>query len=101
MPTYQAPLRDMRFVLYELFEGEKLSELPGYEDFTADLIDPVLEEAAKICQDVLQPINRSGDEEGCHFEDGVVRTPKGYKEAYNTFRDGQWPSISADPAHGG
>lgn len=101
MPTYQAPLRDMRFVLYELFDGEKLSELPGYEDFTADLIDPVLEEAAKICQEVLQPINQSGDEEGCHFEDGEVRTPKGYRQAYNTFRDGQWASISADPAHGG
>jgi butyryl-CoA dehydrogenase len=101
MPTYQAPLRDMRFVLYELFNGEKLSELPGYEDFTADLIDPVLEEAAKICQEVLQPINQSGDEEGCHFEDGDVRTPKGYKEAYNTFREGQWASIGADPAHGG
>ena len=101
MPTYKAPLRDMRFVLYELMNGEKITSLNGYEDFTRDLIDPVLEEAAKMCEEVLQPINRSGDEEGCRLENGVVYTPKGFKEAYTKFREGGWTSIACDPQYGG
>ncbi len=101
MATYKAPLRDMRFVLYELHGGATLSQLPGYEDMTPDLIDPVLEEAAKICEEVLFPLNRSGDEEGCSFENGVVRTPTGFKDAYNTFREGGWTGIACDPAFGG
>jgi butyryl-CoA dehydrogenase len=101
MASYKAPLRDMRFVLFELMGGDDLAQLPGFEEFTRDLIDPVLEEAAKVCEEVLQPLNRSGDEEGCAFENGVVRTPKGFKEAYNTFREGGWTSIGCDPAYGG
>jgi alkylation response protein AidB-like acyl-CoA dehydrogenase len=101
MATYTAPLRDMRFVLYELFEGEKLAELPGYEDMTRDLLDPVLDEAAKVCEEVLFPLNRSGDEEGCHYENGVVRTPKGFREAYKAFCEGGWNGISCDPTYGG
>jgi len=101
MPSYKAPLRDMRFVLYELHKGEELSKLDGFDAFTPDLIDPVLDEAAKLCEEVLHPINRSGDEEGCHWDNGVVRTPKGFKEAYNLFRDGGWTSIASDPAYGG
>jgi butyryl-CoA dehydrogenase len=101
MASYTAPLRDMRFVLFELLEGEKLTELPGYEDMTRDLLDPVLEEAAKICEQVLFPINRSGDEEGCHYENGVVRTPKGFKEAYDAFREGGWTGMASDPEYGG
>ena len=101
MPLYKAPLRDMRFCLYELMDGDSLTQLPGYEDFGRDLVDPVLEEAAKLCEEVLFPINRPGDEEGCHYENGVVRTPKGFKEAYDQFRDGGWTSIACDPAYGG
>ena len=101
MPTYKAPLRDMRFALFELNDGDTLAQLPGMENFTRDLIDPILEEAAKLCENVLQPINRSGDEEGCTFENGVVRTPKGFKEAYNLFREGGWTSVASDPAYGG
>jgi alkylation response protein AidB-like acyl-CoA dehydrogenase len=101
MPSYKAPLRDMRFVLYELMNGEKLTALKGYEDFSRDLIDPVLDEAAKMCEEVLQPINRSGDEEGCRLENGVVYTPKGFKEAYAKFCEGGWPGIASDPAFGG
>ncbi|CCG41463.1 acyl-CoA dehydrogenase C-terminal domain-containing protein [Magnetospirillum molischianum] len=101
MASYTAPLRDMRYVLFDLMEGDGLASLPGFEDFTRDLIDPVLDEAAKICEQVLHPINRSGDEEGCAFENGVVRTPKGFREAYTLFREGGWTSISCDPAHGG
>lgn len=101
MATYKAPLRDMRFVLFELMGGDNLPSLPGLQDFSRDLIDPVLEEAAKICEEVLHPLNRSGDEEGCTFENGVVRTPKGFQEAYNLFRDGGWTSLACDPAFGG
>ncbi|WP_298428560.1 acyl-CoA dehydrogenase C-terminal domain-containing protein [Rhodoblastus sp.] len=101
MPAYKAPLRDMRYVLYELMNGDELTSLPGFEDFSRDTIEAVLEEAAKLCEEVLQPINRSGDEEGCAFENGVVRTPKGFKEAYDTFREGGWTSIACDPAYGG
>ncbi len=101
MTVYHAPLRDMRFVLYDVMAGDELMSLPGYEDFSRDLIDPILEEAAKVCENVLHPLNRAGDEEGCTFENGVVRTPTGFKEAYDTFRDGGWPALASDPAYGG
>ena len=101
MPAYKAPLRDMRYVLYDVMGGDDLVALPGYEDFTRDLVDPILEEAAKVCEEVIQPLNRSGDEEGCHFENGMVRTPKGFAEAYKTFREGGWTAIACDPAYGG
>lgn len=101
MATYKAPLRDMRFVIYELHDGAGLSALPGLEDMTPELLDPVLEEAAKICEQVLFPLNRTGDEEGCRFDNGVVRTPKGFIEAYKLFREGGWTSIACDPAYGG
>jgi butyryl-CoA dehydrogenase len=101
MASYTAPLRDMRFVLYDLLGGEDLASLPGYEDFTRDLLDPVLEEAAKLCEQVLHPLNRSGDEEGCLLDNGVVRTPKGFKEAYGLFRESGWTAVACDPAYGG
>ena len=101
MPTYKAPLRDMRFVLYELMGAEKIPSLPGYEEFSRDLVDPILEEAAKMCEEVLQPLNRSGDEEGCRLENGVVYTPKGFKEAYKQYCEGGWNSIACDPELGG
>jgi alkylation response protein AidB-like acyl-CoA dehydrogenase len=101
MPNYQAPLRDMQFVLYELHGGHDLAKLPGFEEMTADVIDPTLEAAAQFCQEVLQPLNRSGDEEGCTFENGVVYTPKGFKEAYKRFCDDGWTSFGSDPAYGG
>ena len=101
MATYKAPLRDMQFVLYELHDGAALSELPGLEDMTPELLDPILEEAAKICEEVLLPLNRSGDEEGCSLENGTVRTPKGFIEAYKVFREGGWVGITCDPAYGG
>ncbi|WP_259779486.1 acyl-CoA dehydrogenase C-terminal domain-containing protein [Aestuariispira ectoiniformans] len=101
MTTYKAPLRDMRFVLNELLHAEELSKLNGYEEATPDLIDAVLEEAAKVTENVLFPLNRSGDEEGCTFENGVVHTPKGFKEAYDAFVEGGWPGLSCDPDYGG
>ncbi|MYN12657.1 acyl-CoA dehydrogenase [Pusillimonas sp. TS35] len=101
MPRYTAPLRDMRFVLHELHNDAELAALPGYADMTADLIDPVLEEAGKFAAEVLQPLNRSGDEEGCRFENGEVFTPKGFRQAYEQFAAGGWVGISCAPEHGG
>ncbi len=101
MQVYSAPLRDMRFVLNELHEGDGFGDIPALAEFTPDLTDAVLEEAARICQDVLLPLNRSGDEEGCHIENGVVRTPKGFAEAYKQFVEGGWASLASDPQWGG
>jgi len=101
MPTYHAPLDDIRFVLHELLGAEALADLPGYEDATPDVIDAVLEEAAKLAENELFPLNQSGDEEGCVFENGVVRTPKGFKEAYDAFTEGGWTGLAADPEYGG
>lgn len=101
MATYTAPLRDMRFVLHELLDSGQLAELPGYEQATPDLVDAVLEEAAKLAEGVLFPLNLSGDREGCTYENGVVRTPAGFKEAYAQFAAGGWTSLSCDPAYGG
>jgi len=101
MAVYQAPLREMRFVLYELLDAGELCRLPGYEQATPELIDAVLEEAAKLCERELFPLNLPGDAEGCHFENGVVRTPKGFKEAYRIYVDGGWTALSCHPEYGG
>jgi alkylation response protein AidB-like acyl-CoA dehydrogenase len=101
MQVYKAPLKDMRFVLYDLIDAGALSKLKGFEEATPDLIDSVLEEGARVCEDVLLPLNRSGDEHGCTYENGVVRTPPGFKEAFRTLVDGGWLAVSADPAYGG
>ena len=101
MQIYKAPLRDMRFVLYELFDSRTVAALPGGEELTPELIDSILEEAAKFTEKVLLPLNASGDEEGCHYENGVVRTPKGFKDAYAAFREGGWTAMACDPAYGG
>lgn len=101
MTVYTAPLADMRFVLNELLNVEQLTELPGFEDATPDLVDAVLTEAGKLCEEVLLPLNRSGDEEGCIYENGVVRLPEGFKDAYQAFVQSGWGSLSADPAYGG
>jgi alkylation response protein AidB-like acyl-CoA dehydrogenase len=101
MYGYRAPLRDMRFVLHELLGLERLAELPGYAEATPELVDSALEQAARLAEEVLAPLNRSGDEEGCLYENGVVRTPKGFKEAYERFREGGWTGTAAAPEWGG
>jgi len=98
MQTYTAPLRDMRFVLHELHGGEAL---PGREEFTPELVDSILEEAAKFCTEILLPINASGDAEGCVHENGAVRTPAGFKAAYQAFTEAGWGALNADPQYGG
>jgi alkylation response protein AidB-like acyl-CoA dehydrogenase len=101
MQTYTAPLRDMRFVMHELHDSASLAKLPGLEEITADLLDTVLEQAAKFISATLLPLNASGDAEGCRYADGVVRTPKGFKEAYQAFVEAGWGSLNADPQYGG
>ena len=101
MQIYNAPLRDMRFVMHELHDSASLAGLPGLEDATPDLLDSVLEEAAKFLTATLLPLNASGDAEGCHYEAGVVRTPKGFKDAYKAFTAGGWGALSSDPEYGG
>jgi alkylation response protein AidB-like acyl-CoA dehydrogenase len=91
----------MKFVFREMFGGDDLQKLDGYGDFSADVVDAVLEEAGKLAAEVLFPLNRTGDEEGCHLENGVVRTPKGFKEAYQKFAEGGWCGIAGDPEFGG
>src|SRR5260370_38224091 len=101
MAVYKAPVKDIQFVLNEVLDVSSLSKLPGYEDATPDTIAAILEEAAKISENVLFPINRMGDEEGCTYENGVGRTPKGFKQAYDTFRDGGWTAVTCDPEDAG
>ena len=101
MASYTAPLRDMRFVMHELLDSSSLSALPGYEQATPELMDAVIAEAAKLAQNVLFPLNLSGDAEGCSYENGVVRTPKGFKDAYAQMIAGGWTSLACDPEYGG
>ena len=101
MAVYKAPLKDINFVLNEVLDVSTLAKLPGYQDATPDTIQAILEEAAKLCENVLFPLNRTGDEEGCTYENGVVRTPKGFKHAYDMFREGGWTAVTCDPEYGG
>jgi alkylation response protein AidB-like acyl-CoA dehydrogenase len=101
MQIYKAPLRDMRFVLHELHDSAALGRLRGLEEVSPDLMDSILEEAAKLTEEVLLPTNAPGDEAGCVLENGVVRTPKGFKQAYDTFREGGWTALASDPRYGG
>ena len=101
MITYSAPIEDMRFVSRELLAAEASESLPGLEDFTADIEAAILAEAAKLSEEVLFPLNRSGDEQGCQFDNGIVRTPDGFKQAFARYAEGGWTGLGADPAYGG
>ncbi|MEN5201700.1 acyl-CoA dehydrogenase C-terminal domain-containing protein [Pseudomonas wadenswilerensis] len=103
MADYKAPLRDMRFVLNEVFEVAKLwAQLPGLaEAVDEDTALAVLEEAGKVTSKSIAPLSRSGDEEGCHWDNGAVSTPAGFIEAYKTYAEGGWVGVGGDPAYGG
>lgn len=101
MPTYKAPLRDIRFVLNEVLDVQQLASLPGFEQATPDLVDPILDAAADLCENVLFLLNQSGDAEGCKWDNGTVTTPTGFKDAYKAFIEGGWTGLSCDPAYGG
>ncbi|CAN7275510.1 acyl-CoA dehydrogenase C-terminal domain-containing protein [Pseudomonas sp. LjRoot71] len=103
MPEFNAPLRDMRFVLHEVFQAPSLwARLPALaETVDADTADAILEEAAKVTGGLIAPLNRSGDEEGAQWEGGDVRTPAGFREAYATYTEGGWVGLSGNPQYGG
>jgi alkylation response protein AidB-like acyl-CoA dehydrogenase len=104
MGQYVAPLRDMQFVLHEFLNvTEEFKNLPAYQEIDADIINQVLEEGAKFTQEVLFPLNHSGDREGCHYDTATkaVTTPKGFKEAYKQYVEGGWAALACDPEYGG
>jgi alkylation response protein AidB-like acyl-CoA dehydrogenase len=101
MPVYKAPLENMKFVLHDVLGAESLTQFDGYGDATADMMNQILEGGAQICEDVLFPLNQSGDKEGCHFDNSNVTTPAGFKDAYKTYIEGGWTALSSDPTYGG
>ncbi len=102
MADYKAPLRDMQFVLNEVFAAEKLwADMPGTQEVSSDLMQAILEEGAKICENLLYPLNRSGDEQGCTINNGEVSTPEGFKQAYQQFAEGGWIGLGGSPEYGG
>ena len=102
MPAYKAPLRDIRFLMNEVFDyTEHYKTIAAGQNADADTIDMILEGAADFCENILSPLNQSGDEEGCHFKDGEVTTPKGFKEAYDQFVQGGWQGLSYPEEFGG
>lgn len=104
MAHYTPPIRDLQFVLHELLDAvPTLRQVPAFADLDADTINAVLEEGGKFAAEVLQPLNISGDQEGCQLDKATheVKTPKGFKEAYAQYVEGGWPALSTDPAYGG
>ncbi|MDH3666627.1 MAG: acyl-CoA dehydrogenase C-terminal domain-containing protein [Paracoccaceae bacterium] len=101
MPDYTPPLRDYNFILHEALKIHDETQIGGYDELTPDFTGAVFEEAGKIASEVLAPLNAIGDLEGCTLENGVVRTPKGFAEAFNLLREGGWPSLECDPDYGG
>jgi alkylation response protein AidB-like acyl-CoA dehydrogenase len=101
MPAFKAPLDDIRYLLHDVHDIGQLSALPGFEEATTEMIDEVLAGGAKFCEDVLFPINQSGDAEGVVLEHGHVRTPQGFKAAYTQYASDGWTAVSAEPTFGG
>lgn len=102
MPTYKAPVEDVSFLLNDVFQIDRYGNLPGFTDASADVREAILGEAAKLSEEVLQPLNRTGDLEGCkRNDDGSVTTPKGFKDAYKQVAEGGWLGLSAPTEFGG
>jgi 3-(methylthio)propanoyl-CoA dehydrogenase len=98
---YQPPLRDLQFVIHELLGDDTLTRLYSEVDYTGELADSILEEAGKFGTSVLEPLNKSGDQEGARWDNGVVRVPAGYREAYKAYAEGGWTQLSIAPSMGG
>ena len=100
MSVYKAPLRDMEFIFQDVLNVQNL-EIPGYQDLDNEFIKSILNEAGKICSDILFPLNHVGDSQGCTLENGIVRTPAGFKEAFDKIREDGWTTIDCDKEYGG
>ena len=100
MPSYNGPVKDISFVLHDVLKIETAS-IDGFDELTPDFTSAILEEASKVSRDILTPLNVVGDTQGCTLENGVVRTPDGFKEAYDTLREAGWNSVDCDPEYGG
>src|SRR3954469_20081407 len=102
MPTYRAPVDDTLFLLNDVFRIERHNNLPGFADATPDLTAAVLTEGAKLCEEVLAPLNRTGDLEGCRLDgDGRVTTPHGFRSAHEAYAAGGWIGLAVPPEFGG
>ncbi len=102
MPTYRAPVDEVMFLLSDVFHIDRYNNLPGFADATPDLLEAILAETGKFCTDVLTPLNRVGDKEGCRrHDDGSVTTPKGFKDAYRQLTEGGWIGVSTPTEFGG
>ena len=98
---YRAPLDDMQFILHQLIPMSVIANLPGYEDVSEDLVNTILDEADKFASQVLSPLNWSGDQAGCVYQDGAVQTPEGFKQAYQQYSEAGWISLAANTDFGG
>ncbi|MEM9254255.1 MAG: acyl-CoA dehydrogenase C-terminal domain-containing protein [Pseudomonadota bacterium] len=102
MPQYKAPLRDIKFVINEVLESEKLYQaLPGCEEATEDLMNAIIEEGGKFAEEVLSPLYQAGDSQGCTWSEEGVTTPEGYAEAYRQYVENGWPALAAETEYGG
>ncbi len=101
MPEYKAPQRDMMFVLNDVINVSELAELPGFEDATPDIVQGVIDEAAKIIENTIAPLNETGDREGCRFDNGTVTAPAGFKEAYQLYAESGWTGLDKSIDFGG
>ena len=102
MPTYKAPVSDTVFLLSDVFDYARYANAPGFSEAPRDVVEAVLTEGAKFVEEVVQPLNRIGDIEGCtRHEDGSVTTPKGFKQAYKALVEGGWVGLAGDPSYGG
>ncbi|MEQ5870343.1 acyl-CoA dehydrogenase C-terminal domain-containing protein [Sagittula sp. NFXS13] len=100
MPSYNAPVKDQMFVLNDLLKVAE-QDIPGYDDLDRETLEAILDEAGKVARDVLAPLNAVGDQQGCVLENGVVRTPEGFKAAFDQVRQGGWTALDCDPEYGG
>ncbi len=99
--AYKAPVRDLTFVLNEVLEIDRYSNQPGFAEVSSELVGQILEEGARFAEEVIAPLNRTGDLEGCKWDDGEVTGPTGWKEAYHQMVEAGWPSLTCDPEYGG
>ena len=101
MPIYNAPVEEMMFLYNNLKDNKNYKEIDKYKEINSDLVKDILQQAAKINQELILPLAKIGDEKPCVYENGIVRSPPGYKEAYKKFIEDVWTSLSCDPKYGG